>query len=120
MNLVKKYYLSDLTFISIMIISFMLSGLLMFGVLAYRRTACHLPSLFGGLVLGLFNFGNIYFYIRAHQQFPHNPALVFAAMNIGVIVLGTITGVGLFKERATGRTGIGLLFALAAILLLLP
>ncbi|HLS17476.1 MAG TPA: EamA/RhaT family transporter [Paenalcaligenes sp.] len=118
--LFKQLAQSDLSFISSLIITFMLAGLLMFGGLAYRRTAWHLPSLFGGLVLGLFNFGNIYFYIRAHQQFPHNPALVFAAMNIGVIVLGTITGVGLFKERATGRTGIGLLFALAAILLLLP
>lgn len=118
--LFKQLAQSDLSFISSLIITFMLAGLLMFAGLFYRRTTWHLPSLLGGLLLGLFNFGNIYFYIRAHQQFPQNPALVFAAMNIGVIVLGTLVGVGIFKERATGRIGIGLVLALAAIMLLLP
>lgn len=118
--LFKQLAQSDLSFISSLIITFMLAGVLMFGGLFYRRTTWHVPSLLGGLLLGLFNFGNIYFYIRAHQQFPQNPALVFAAMNIGVIVVGTLVGVGLFKERATGRIGIGLILALAAIVLLLP
>lgn len=118
--LFKQLAQSGVSFISSLIITFVLAGILMFGGLFYRRTTWHRPSLLAGLLLGLLNFGNIYFYIRAHQQFPHNPALVFASMNIGVIVLGTLAGVGLFKERATGRIGIGLILALIAILLLLP
>jgi hypothetical protein len=43
--------------------------------------------LFGGLV-GAFNFGNILFYLKAHQAFADNPSTVFAAMNMGVIILG--------------------------------
>jgi hypothetical protein len=44
--------------------------------------------LFGGLV-GAFNFGNILFYLKAHQAFADNPSTVFAAMNMGVIILGS-------------------------------
>jgi hypothetical protein len=36
---------------------------------------------FGGLV-GAFNFGNILFYLKAHQAFADNPSTVFAAMNM--------------------------------------
>lgn len=47
--------------------------------------------LFGALV-GLFNFGNILFYLKAHKAFSENPSTVFAGMNMGVIVLGTLVG----------------------------
>lgn len=118
--LFKQLAQSGVSFISSLIITFVLAALIMFGGLFYRRTQWSLSSLLAGLLLGLFNFGNIYFYIRAHQHYPQNPTLVFAAMNIGVIILGTLAGVGLFKERATGRVGIGLILALIAIVLLLP
>src|SRR5690606_6634230 len=52
-----------------------------------------------GLGLGLLNFGNIVFYVRAHQALPESPATVFATMNIGVVVLGTLVGVLAFRER---------------------
>jgi hypothetical protein len=42
-----------------------------------------------GLV-GAFNFGNILFYLKAHQAFADNPSTVFAAMNMGVIILGVL------------------------------
>jgi drug/metabolite transporter (DMT)-like permease len=54
--------------------------------------------LFGGLV-GLFNFGNILFYLKAHQSFSENPSTVFAGMNMGVIVLGSLIGVLFFREK---------------------
>lgn len=118
--LFKQLAQSGLAFTSSLIISFVLAGSLMFAYLFVRRVRWHGPSLAAGLLLGLFNFGNILFYIRAHQSFPQSPALVFAAMNIGVIVLGTLTGVLLFKERASGIIAVGLLLALSAIVLLLP
>jgi hypothetical protein len=37
-----------------------------------------------------FNFGNILFYLKAHQAFADNPSTVFAAMNMGVIILGVL------------------------------
>lgn len=71
--------------------------------------------LFGGLI-GLFNFGNILFYLKAHKVFSDNPSTVFAAMNMGVIVLGSFAGIFIFKEKMTILNYAGIFLALAAIL----
>ena len=72
---------------------------------------------FGALV-GIFNFGNIIFYLKAHKQFSDNPSTVFAAMNMGVIVLGSFAGIIIFKEKLTWRNYLGIGLALVAILLI--
>ena len=75
-------------------------------------------SVAAGLLLGLLNFGNILFYLRAHQALPHDPALVFAAMNLGVVALGALVGVLAFGERLSRVNAAGLVLALVAIALL--
>ncbi|HEX5305652.1 MAG TPA: EamA/RhaT family transporter [Dyella sp.] len=75
-------------------------------------------SFAAGLLLGLLNFGNILFYLRAHQALPHDPALVFAAMNLGVVALGAVVGVLAFGERLSRVNAVGLVLALAAIAVL--
>ncbi|MDI6049644.1 EamA family transporter [Flavobacterium sp. XS2P24] len=73
--------------------------------------------LFGGLV-GIFNFGNILFYLKAHQEFSKNPSTVFAGMNMGVIVVGSLVGVLIFKEKLSKMNFTGLFLALIAIVLI--
>jgi drug/metabolite transporter (DMT)-like permease len=69
---------------------------------------------FGSLV-GIFNFGNIYFYLTAHKEFSDNPSTVFAGMNMGVIVLGSLAGIFIFKEKLSKLNFLGLALALIAI-----
>ncbi|HJY14212.1 MAG TPA: DMT family transporter [Flavobacterium sp.] len=71
--------------------------------------------LFGGLV-GLFNFGNILFYLKAHKAFSDNPSTVFAGMNMGVIILGSLVGLLFFKEKLSKINFIGIFLALIAII----
>lgn len=73
--------------------------------------------LFGSLV-GIFNFGNILFYLKAHQAFAKNPSTVFAGMNMGVIIIGSLTGLFVFKEKLTEINFAGLFLALIAVLLI--
>lgn len=73
--------------------------------------------LFGGLV-GVFNFGNILFYLKAHQSFAENPSTVFAGMNMGVILIGSLTGIFVFKEKLSKMNYAGLFLALIAIVLI--
>ena len=73
--------------------------------------------LFGGLV-GVFNFGNILFYLKAHKAFSENPSTVFAGMNMGVIVLGSLVGIFVFKEKLTKMNFAGVFLALIAIILI--
>ncbi len=68
-----------------------------------------------GMLVGIFNFGNILFYLKAHKAFAESPSTVFAAMNMGVIILGSLTGVLIFKEKLSLRNYIGIVLALAAI-----
>lgn len=70
--------------------------------------------LFGALV-GIFNFGNILFYLKAHKAFAENPSTVFAGMNMGVIVLGSLVGLLFFKEKLSKINFFGIALALIAI-----
>ena len=108
-------------FSSSLFVSFLLALVLIFACLAlFQKTGWIRRSLVAGLGLGALNFGNIYFYIRAHQVFPEQPTLVFAAMNMGVISLGALVGAGIFKERLSPINIAGLAMAIGAIALLLP
>lgn len=113
---------SNTSFTTSLFVVFSISFFLMFFYITYevllKKTKIEFKSLiFGGLV-GLFNFGNILFYLKAHQEFAENPSTVFAGMNMGVIILGTLVGVFVFKEKITKLNIIGLLLALFAIVLI--
>lgn len=73
-------------------------------------------SLAFGVLVGIFNFGNILFYLLAHKEFAQNPSTVFAIMNIGVIVVGSLAGILIFKEKMTKLNYAGLMMAISAII----
>lgn len=86
--------------------------------MGYKKVKLNYKNLlFGGLV-GLFNFGNILFYLKAHQSFAENPSTVFAGMNLGVILIGSLTGIFIFKEKLSKMNYTGLFLALLAIVLI--
>ncbi|MVN91308.1 EamA family transporter [Mucilaginibacter aquatilis] len=74
--------------------------------------------IFFGWILGVFNFGNILFYLKAHQALAKDPSTVFTAMNIGVITGGTLIGLLIFKEKLSTLHKVGVGLAVAAILLI--
>ena len=71
-----------------------------------------------GFLLGVFNFCNIFFYLKAHQVFKETPTTVFAGMNFGVIILGTIIGYFFFKEKLSKKNIFGLILAILAVILI--
>lgn len=75
-------------------------------------------NIFTGLFLGGLNFANIALYVKAHMLFKETPAIVFAGMNILVVVLGVLSGVVLFKERLQAYSWIGLVSGIVAVLCL--
>lgn len=118
--LFKQLAKSGAVFSSSLFATFVLAGVLMLLFLTIQRSSWSLRNIVAGVILGLLNFGNIYFYIRAHQVFPHNPTLVFSAMNIGVISVGTLVGAGFFKEKLSWFNVLGIGLAIAAIVILIP
>ena len=81
------------------------------------KTRFTLRNALAGLLLGLANFGNIVFYVRAHQALADRPSLVFAAMNLGVVALGALVGTLVFRERLSRLNLVGVVLAVIAIAL---
>jgi len=80
-----------------------------------KKARIEYKNLLFGILTGIFNFGNILFYLKAHKVFSENPSTVFASMNVGVIVLGTFVGVFFFKEKLSKLNFLGVFLALIAI-----
>ena len=92
------------------------------GAAFYQKVSYRRPFIlvnFGyGILLGMFNFSNIFFYLKAHRALASQPSVVFASMNIGVVVLGTLLGYFLFREKLTRLNFAGVVLAVLAILMI--
>jgi drug/metabolite transporter (DMT)-like permease len=95
---------------------FIVSSLLTVVSFIKKKPVIQRSTVLYGLLLGLFNFLNIYFYLKAHQSFAKTPTTVFATMNFGVILLGTLVGAFYFKEKLSGKNILGLVLAVIAII----
>src|SRR5690606_40202015 len=84
-----------------------------------KKEAFQINNIGWGTALGLLNFGNIYFYLKAHQELSENPSTVFATMNLGVIILGSFIGVLFFKEKLNKLNYLGIAMALLAVVLIM-
>jgi len=83
-----------------------------------KKKEFQLRAMFAGIVLGVFNFGSIYFYIKALALESTRPSVVFSSLDIGVIAFGSLAGLILFKEKLSNLNKIGLILAIVAIVVL--
>ncbi|MDR1877753.1 MAG: DMT family transporter [Flavobacteriaceae bacterium] len=98
--------------------AFIISVLLVLFQIIVQKQKFNIQNMYWGACLGLFNFGNILFYLKAHQVLHDNPSTVFACMNFGVIILGSMVGILFFKEKMSKLNYLGLALALSAILII--
>ena len=113
--LFKQVAKSGTAFAGNLLVAFCLAGILMFGYLFAKGSKWTKEGIVGGMILGCLNFLNIVTYISAHQIMKDNPTLVFAGMNIGVIVLGTLIGAAIFKEKISSINAAGISIAICSI-----
>lgn len=102
-------------FIGALIISILIN---LFYIIVQKRPFRYYSLLYG-IPLGLINFLNIYFYLKAHRVFSETPTTVFAGMNFGVIILGTLIGYFFFNEKLSFKNCIGITLALVSVLIIL-
>ena len=104
--------------ISVFCISFIVALIAITYTVLIKKQKIELINLICGGILGVFNFGNILFYMKAHRAMADNPSTVFAAMNMGVILAGSVIGIIIFKEKVSKLNILGIILALAAIILI--
>lgn len=101
----------------IFIIAFIISIITLIVLFATRKIAFQWINVVCGLILGMANFGNILFYLKAHQSLASQPSVVFSTMNIGVIILGSIVGILIFKEKLSRLNYAGIALAIVSLIL---
>lgn len=101
----------------VFIIAFLISIITLIILFITRKSKFEWINVFCGLLLGMANFGNILFYIKAHQSLASQPSVVFSAMNIGVILMGSLVGILIFRERLSRLNYAGIALAVVSIIL---
>jgi len=102
----------------VFVFSFLIAALVLVLNVLSGKSHFGFKNLIFGIILGIFNFGNILFYLKAHRAIPDNPSVVFSSMNIGVIIAGSVVGVFIFKEKLSRLNVWGIGIAIFAIFLI--
>ena len=78
-----------------------------------------IAELIGGLILGIANFGSLYFFILALNNSKLDSSIVFGMNNICIVLFSILIGSVLFKEKFSKVNFAGVLMAVIAILILM-
>lgn len=121
MKYIEERYLTeaDVPLFSALIFGFAaLSSISVLGIKA-RSTPIrgHAKAIVGGVALGIVNYFCIFFLIRALQQAPFSSAVLFTLNNVAIVLLTTLLGVFLFKERLGTKNWMGIALAVLSIVL---
>jgi hypothetical protein len=106
---------SNTSLFIVFVLAFSISLIGLIYQVAAKKMRFSYPHILIGWVLGIANFGNILFFIKAHKVLSHHPSIVFSSVNIGVIILGTLTGIFVFKEKLSALNKAGIILAVIAI-----
>jgi len=74
-------------------------------------------SLIGGLALGIVNYASIYYILKALDHETLESSTIFTVNNVAIILLTSLLGLFLFKEKLSTKNWIGISLAVISILL---
>ena len=77
-----------------------------------------LKNWIAGIFLGIPNYFSVYFLVKALRSEGLESSEVFTLNNVAVVMLSTIIGILLFKEKLISKNWIGILLAIISILLI--
>lgn len=87
-------------------------------VCVIKRVKFGWKELAGGIYLGVPNYFSIFFQLKALSAFDNNGAIVYPALNIGIIIGSTLLAILLFREKLSRLNYTGVSLALVVIFLL--
>ncbi len=87
-------------------------------LLLTQKISFSIRNVWAGLILGIPNYFSIYFLIKALQNPNMNTTATIPINNIGILLVVSIVGIMLFKEKLSVRNYLGLALSVLAILLI--
>ncbi|MEO9893080.1 GRP family sugar transporter [Aurantibacter sp.] len=95
-----------------------ISGLLYIIIISFKKPLqVNYKNIIGGIVLGIPNYYSIYFLMRALQNDEFTSAAIFTINNVAIVMVCTLLGIILFKEKISIKNWGGIVLAIISILL---
>lgn len=95
-----------------------LTGFVVIGIKAFKNPLkVNYRNVLGGILLGVPNYFSIFFLLRALQNENLDSAAIFTLNNVAVVLLSTILGILLFKEKMSTKNWMGITLAVLSIVL---
>jgi drug/metabolite transporter (DMT)-like permease len=82
------------------------------------RSLLQAKVIVGGILLGLVNFGSLHFLIASLNHSEFDSSIVFSIINIGIVAISVLIGIGVFREKLNKINLLGILLAIIAIFIL--
>lgn len=82
----------------------------------YKKNLYQIKNILGGIVLGIPNYGSLYFLLQALEKSSMEPSKIFPINNIGIVCTTAVVGVLLFKERFNAKKVFGFVLAVLSII----
>lgn len=83
-----------------------------------KKEKFEMKSIIGGIALGIPNYFSIEFLIRALKIKGIESSVLFTINNVSIVLLTTLFGLFLFKEKLENKNWIGVLLAVTSIILI--
>jgi len=74
-------------------------------------------SILGGIILGIINYGSIYFLLKALHLEGLESSTIFTVNNVAIVMISTLLGLVFFKEHLSRKNWIGIALAILSIAL---
>jgi len=76
-------------------------------------------TVFGGIILGLINFGSIYYLLKTFEMVPLEKSQIIPINNLGIVITSALAAYLFMNERLSKKNTLGLVISILAILLLI-
>lgn len=119
----QTYYIKDLESSSLFsatlfTVSSVLGIIIWFFYGAERKQIFKPSMLLLGLLLGIANFGSLYFLVNALNSLQYNSSIVFGINNLGIVVLSVGIAIIGYKEKLLPVNKIGIVLSILIVLLM--
>lgn len=122
LNYVEKNFLNEVdtySFASVIFGSAFIIGLVvLFYQIIVLKSKVDVKSIFYGVILGMVNYGSIFFLLKSLQLPNVESSVVFPLNNIGIVVSTSIFSFLIFKEKLSFKNVIGISLSVFAIILI--
>jgi drug/metabolite transporter (DMT)-like permease len=84
----------------------------------YKKELYKPKNILGGIVLGIPNYGSLYFLLQALEKSNLESSKIFPINNIGIVCITAFVGIVLFNENFNFKKLLGIILAISSIILI--